>query len=319
MSEKLEGEGTTDTEQVVGEESSSPNLVPVEEATDEELQESMTAFEQHGEDFLDKMLNPDQPKPKATEETEDTDATPEQETDSKQQTQFVSRKEYEALKNAFDAQSKQLNGLEHLRKRDAQGLADVRKQLNDHKAQLERGIQEKIDNGQAAEAMRDMKTIDKIDQGLEQLDQEEVVEKNGAVFRDIVKTFVREGELEPQDLVQSLRETGMPDAEIQQRLSRPETSFSTDGFLNLVMRAKVEKALRRIVPAFLKQREELESLKKNRNGNNILKDVSRELKRTPNATAAAGTSGSNGRLGSLSGAEIASLTDAQIDDALRNL
>lgn len=259
------------TEQPVQEQKTSR----VEEASDAELDAFLASFD---EEAPAEEAQPEGRKQEAEPEPEGQDREEQEQPQEEvvEQPDSVSRDE-------FDAVVKQLQGQELLLQRRTSAIAELERKLSSEIQQLRAGLNDKfLEN--PSQALDDKAAIDEKLRTLQEVKARQNAELAQHQTQKLVAQYIKPGEVNVEDMVQSLREDGIAEDHIQRFQRNPWAAGSPEAVLQLAKRAKAERLLRQIAPVFKQMLGALQQ--QNEKPQEVLKRVQEATKKAPGSVNA---------------------------------
>jgi cation transport regulator ChaC len=291
------------------------DMVQIEEAADEDL-DAFLDDDQAGlsdDDSEDQSLEaqPEQQKEEQKEPGTQEEPKPQM---TQEQLQAFMRQMQEEVQKA----QRQVQGQELLVQRRVSEIGQMKQYLAQLNQQLLEGLGEKQLEDPKAAAIDQMQIL-KNQQQIEQLDQQaHQLSHRGGVVQQIQQHIPKE-EWYLDDMCQALKDDGIPEEDVARFRADPTgINPNPGGFIvQLQRRARAERYLGRIVPAFQALKAENEKLKAQiaKGPRAALQKVERAARQTP--SVASSTPTSNGR-GSLDMTDPTKLTDEELNDYLRS-
>lgn len=287
---------------------SQTELVELEQATDEDLAAAMKGYQEKGDAYFAEALKDDT----AEAETPSAEAKPSAQPEQKQ---AEAAKEQPASEINFEVE-------DQLLQRNSSELVRVKTQLVQESQQIQEWLKE---NAQDPEhAVRAMELVVKLNENkanIGKLDHAVSVLSSSHAAKRLVAQMVKPGEVEMDDVIESLRRDGLGEADIARFKADPWTQASPTELLYLHQRARAEKHLTKLVPIALKLQErvkELEGkLKSVSSTNDVLGNIQKALRSSPPISASNGAESAKDSLEDLSESEVARLDDAQLNALLK--
>lgn len=313
--------GTTDTSEVNSSEEQNVNeeerLTSIENASNEELDNALKGFEKYGDDFVEKMLNGDQPEDKNVDAQQGED-NGSQEQKLEEETEPEKKSSDTDVEERMSAIMKRIEGLELLTKRNSSERGELKKQLKDVIQTLKESAQDKFSTGQMEEALSDRDKIKEAEQQIQSIDQAEVLEKNKLLMQKLTAIYVKPGELEAEDVENTLKESGIPEGDIRNIMDRPEAVLSPGEYFHLIQGAKANRKVRILATYAQKLKMENDTLKKNSNPDSVLQNINKTFKTPKTMTASAGNSSGSSKPLFLTDSEISKLSSGELDEVLKS-
>lgn len=198
-----------------------------------------------------------------------------------------------------------------IQRRNAE-IGDLRKQLKEARTKLADGLEEKF-LSEPSEAMEDKLKIREIDSADRALSQEEQGLVTAHQAQVVVAKYIKPGEVNVDDMAECLRMDGIDENYIDEFAKNPFKHALPSEIVHLAKRAKTLTDMRRVL-TYAKQ---LEAEVKKLKGKpaEALKKIERELRNSPQVTAATG--GSSSTEGA-TGLNPNSMTDSDIEMFLKS-
>lgn len=296
------------TESAQGESSqagSTPEMVEIHEATDQDLDAFLEASQQEGFESIEQPL-PEEPAQKQEENVV-------QQAEMPQQTP-----EAPVSKQELDAVRKQLEGLELLNKRRTSELAELKQQQKQLRSFIEaksQGLDEKFLES-PTQAYAQMRQVEMAQQKLMQAEAEEQALTNATQAHALLAHHVGQEGVDFEGIAEVFRDDGMPQEFIQAFMANPYQAALPETLIQLAKRANMarkvrsmEEALQKLVPfaeQLIAERRQLPD--------NVLKNVSSALRQGPQVT---GSAGGTGQIGSSRSVDFSKMSDKELEEFLK--
>lgn len=296
------------TESAQGENSqagSTPEMVEIHEATDQDLDAFLEASQQEGFESIEQPL-PEEPAQKQEENVV-------QQAEMPQQTP-----EAPVSKQELDAVRKQLEGLELLNKRRTSELAELKQQQKQLRSFIEaksQGLDEKFLES-PTQAYAQMRQVEMAQQKLMQAEAEEQALTNATQAQALLAHHVGQEGVDFEGIAEVFRMDGMPQEFIQAFMANPYQAALPETLIQVAKRAQMVKELRSMEEALQKLVPFAEQLIAERRQlpDNVLKNVSSALRQGPQVT---GSAGGTGQIGSTRSVDPSMMSDKELEEFLK--
>lgn len=287
-----DGQGTTQPTE---------DLVPIPEATDEELVKFLESAD-------GKEPTPEEPaETEATVAKEESPPAQEEKPSSEKQEEEprYTAKEFEALQEKLNRARKALGDAQTFITRRSEELGQLRAHLRSERDRRSKGLDEKFSES-PSQAIEEKLAISKIDDALREVDNEERSLKEVGERQNLVHSHVDPNEFDIEAMSETLARDGLDNRYIEAFRNNPYASAHGETLIQLHHRAKAEKALRQLVPYAKKLQAENQQYKK---GSVKLDKLQDAMKQRPSINGSAGVASATRKQASVL---PSSMSDAEI-------
>lgn len=293
-----------DTQDVTKETKPEENLVEIPDATDEDIEAFLESQSEDGS----------VPDEEAAEESAPAAPEPAKEPEKPKPEPKPSVEDVRARAISL---VKQVEGQELLVQRQLSKLGEIRKEIEADVAALEKDLDDLYLTNPREAARRERKAEEAKD-ALKQIDADSEAIERTAEAQRIVAKHIKPEELFLDDMAMALAEDGVPPQEARAFVENPYKHGADGKFLvQLQRRARAERALRVLVPAFEELKAERDALKAKVNGaaGDVLKKIEEETNRPPKLNGK--TSAATAKKPKISETDIPNLSDEELSELLR--
>lgn len=306
---------------------SKPELVPLHEASDADVDEAVknnplpkqdgayeedepvevpsdadaeTVNEQDGQEATEEDTKAEEAK----ESDQQDDAKKEE---SKPEPERDLQDENEQLRERVEQQER------FIQQRNTQ-FGEVRKELRQIRASLQEGLKEKAEVD-PAQAIEDKLNIEKIDRKLEEIDSQQSVMNHVHETQKIVLAHVKPSEVPFTEIVETLKSEGVNGEWLRNFEQNPYAAQVTtaDFVIQLHRRVRAEGLLKKVVAAYKKLEAKGKTSEKPTKTETVLKAVEKAISSGPSVTAAAGGGASKETYD----IDPTQLSDSELDNLLK--
>lgn len=296
--------------------------VPVEELSDEQLEQLLTGETQEleGENSEESaQVDAAQDSPEAT--PEDEQAADESAEDTEEDSQDDDKSEEELMqvsKAEWDKRARQLAQQEQFLKRRNTELGQLRKEIRELRKEKEEQLEEAYDDNDTRKARKLEKDLEELDKKNKDIDTEEKIGTIKHHYAAAYHKFLQPDELDPVGMSQTAEAIGFP-KEMAQRMGHDPIGVGLDPLASVFL-AKATRG-NKLVMQFANYakglQEEVAELKKVAKSapDKALNGISKALKSKPSIGADSGGAGTVG-IESLDPSNIPNLSDEELDRLL---
>lgn len=224
-------------------------------------------------------------------------------------------KTQEDLEAENQALQRRLEQQELFIRRRSTEIGELRKQLKERND----GLKEDLDSkyiGDTAQSVKVALEIEKNELRLADLENQQTDMERVHAAQKVFSMYVQPGEVSVDDMAACLVNDGIAPEFVEQFKRDPYRSTTPETLVHVAKRAKAEKTLSQVVAFAKAQHQRIKELETGSSAESVVKRIERAAKQTSTVTASSGGS-RGGAKPSVSSADIASLSDAELNELLK--